>query len=102
MFANRCRAHTHAGLRRIAQTIPELIEGSPFVTQDGLVYLGSKSTRVYAVNLATGELHNKYLPEADVPSCADSIPDLPTDNPSLFVGRIECGLPLHPLVSLLS
>jgi hypothetical protein len=101
-FSWCCRAR--AGLRRIAQTIPELIEGAPYAAQDGLVYLGSKTTRVYAVNQATGELRNKYLPEAEASSCANNIPDIPSDSPSLFIGRIECVsfLAFYALVDLTS
>jgi len=39
----------------------DIVADAPFTADDGNVYLGQKSTRVYAVDPLTGEFRNKYV-----------------------------------------
>lgn len=85
------------GLRRLDQSIQQLVHDAPFTADDGaFVYLGAKATRVYSVDQRTGELRSKYLPQTDAAdTCA---PDAAGDEdsaapPPLFIGRTEYAPP---------
>lgn len=84
------------GLQRVGRSIQDLVQASPFAAEDGSVYLGSKTTRVYSMNARTGELHNKYLPETnDEDETTHHQAQLTARDPTLFIGRTQYTVTIH-------
>jgi serine/threonine-protein kinase/endoribonuclease IRE1 len=47
--------------QKLPLSVPELVELSPSVTEDGAYVLGSRDTTIFSIDLASGALVRAYL-----------------------------------------
>lgn len=72
-------------LKAVDMNLRDIVQDAPFTGDDGSVYLGQKTTRVYAVDPQTGQFRNQYLADDDTTTEAGATPR----RAALFVGRTE-------------
>lgn len=47
-------------LQTFPATVKEMVDQSPFTTDDNLLYVGSKKTSLFIINSESGEVHACY------------------------------------------
>ncbi len=73
---------SNLGVRATSVTARTLSENTPFHAQDGLLYNGEKLSKIYEIDLATGQLLN------DFSSSRNKIPKKSSTS-SFVVGRVD-------------
>ncbi len=60
----------HGKLQRVGMTASEIVDASPFVGEEGIIYVGRKKTNLFAVDPSSGKATWVHLAELDNPTCS--------------------------------